>query len=130
MLILSQISCTTGIARSEFSTELRSNSLCCVPLHSHPLDTVVLSNCRTDTHHRKHMSCDRYAASPLACWLLPSNSLRMNLQKTLHVTTTLCCVTSLRKRKLRGHRENTVVVLLATCVLRALPSNGFTCHNI
>jgi hypothetical protein len=33
-------------------------------------------------------------------------------------------------RKLHGHKESTVAVLLAVCVLRALPSNGFTRHNI
>jgi hypothetical protein len=30
----------------------------------------------------------------------------------------------------RGNKENTVPVLLAACVLRALPSNRFTCHYI
>jgi hypothetical protein len=34
----------------------------------------------TDTHHRKHMSCARYPASPLARWL--------DQQKTHHVTAT------------------------------------------
>jgi hypothetical protein len=29
----------------------------------------------------------------------------------------------------RGHKENTAPVLLAAYVLRALPSNAFTCHN-
>jgi hypothetical protein len=29
----------------------------------------------------------------------------------------------------RGHKENTAAILLAACVLRALSSNGFTCHN-
>jgi hypothetical protein len=53
-------------------------------------------------------------------------------------------------RMLHGHKKNTVLVLfydviehaqaaltqnaaavlLAMCVLRALPSNGFTCHNM
>jgi hypothetical protein len=33
-------------------------------------------------------------------------------------------------RKLYEHEENTVAVLLAACVLRVLPNNGFTCHNI
>jgi hypothetical protein len=29
-----------------------------------------------------------------------------------------------------GHKENTSTVLLAVCVLQALPRNGFTCHSI
>jgi hypothetical protein len=39
-------------------------------------------------------------------------------------------VTSLRMRKLHGHKDNTAAVLLAMCMLRALSGNGFTCHNI
>jgi hypothetical protein len=35
-----------------------------------------------------------------------------------------------RMRKLCRHNENTAPVLLAVFVLQALPSNGFTCHNI
>jgi hypothetical protein len=87
-----------------------------------PLTTVLLRNsahlyrCRTDTQHRKHMSRIRYPASILARW--------MDLQKTLHVTSTHCCVTHC------WHKENTAPVLLAACVLRTLPSNGFTCHII
>jgi hypothetical protein len=57
--------------------------------------------------YRKHMS-RRYPASPLTCWL--------DLQKTHHVTATHCCVTA--------------PVVLAVCALRALPSNGFACHDI
>jgi hypothetical protein len=33
-------------------------------------------------------------------------------------------------RKLHGHKENTAAGLLSACVLPALPSNGFTCHDI
>jgi hypothetical protein len=76
------------------------------------------------------MSRDCYAASPLALWLLHSNGLGMDLQKTRYVTAALCCgVTSRCMPKLRGHKENTAAALLAACVLWALPSNGFTCHN-
>jgi hypothetical protein len=56
-------------------------------------------------HHRKHMSCGRYPAILLVYWL--------DLQNTHHVTTKHCCgVTSLRMRKLHGHKENTAAVLL------------------
>jgi hypothetical protein len=41
-------------------------------------------------------------------------------------TAQYCCVMSLFMRKLHGHRDNTAPVLL----VRALPSNGFTCHNM
>jgi hypothetical protein len=41
-----------------------------------------------------------------------------------------CCVTSPRMCQLRRHKENTAPVLLAMSVLRTLPSNGFTCHNM
>jgi hypothetical protein len=37
-----------------------------------------------------------------------------------------CGVTLLRMRNLPKHKENTAAVLLAVCVLRALPSNGIT----
>jgi hypothetical protein len=37
-------------------------------------------------------------------------------------------MTSSSTLKLNGHKENTAPVLLAVCVLRALPSNGFTCY--
>jgi hypothetical protein len=47
-----------------------------------------------------------------------------------HVISKHCCVTSLRMCKLHGHKDNTAGVLLAVCVLRALPGNGFTCRNI
>jgi hypothetical protein len=77
------------------------------------------------------MSRDRYADSPLARWLLPRNRLGLNLQKTRHMTANLCCgVKSVRIRKLRGHKQNITSVLLAGCVLWALPSNGFTSHSI
>jgi hypothetical protein len=33
-------------------------------------------------------------------------------------------------RKLHEHKEKTAAVLLAVCVLQALPSNGFTFHII
>jgi hypothetical protein len=54
-----------------------------------------------------------------------------HIQNTCHVITTrCCCATSLCVCKLREQTENTAPVLLAACVLWALPSNGFTCHNI
>jgi hypothetical protein len=31
---------------------------------------------------------------------------------------------------LHGHKENTAAVVLVVCVLRTLPSNGFTFHSI
>jgi hypothetical protein len=51
------------------------------------------------TMHRKHTWRDRYPASLLARWLLPSNGLGTDLQKTRHVTATHCCVTSPRTRR-------------------------------
>jgi hypothetical protein len=52
-------------------------------------------------------------------------------QKAHHMIAAHCCgVTSLHMWKLHGHKENTFAVLLAVCVLQALPSNGFTCHSI
>jgi hypothetical protein len=38
--------------------------------------------------------------------------------------------TSLRMRKLHGHKENAAALLLAVCVMRGMHSNGFTCHNV
>jgi hypothetical protein len=69
------------------------------------------------------MSRDCYPVSPLVSWL--------DLQKT-HVTWSLSTVlvTAPHMRKLHGHKENTAAVLLVVSVLRALPGNGFTCHNI
>jgi hypothetical protein len=65
------------------------------------------------------MSRVRYPASPLARWL--------NLQNTHHVTAKQCWdVTSLHMLKLHEHKEKDAAVLLAVCVLRDLPSNGFT----
>jgi hypothetical protein len=94
-----------------------------------------LYRCSTDTHHRKHINvfaiqplhlCSgwtyrkhmpsvRYPARPLARWL--------DLQKTLHVTSIHCCVTSSRTQK---------KTLLQYCWqrARALPSNGQTRHDI
>jgi hypothetical protein len=69
------------------------------------------------------MSRDRYPVSPMVHWLA--------LQKTRHVFAKHCRgVTSLHMCKLHGHKETTAAVSLAVCVLRVLPSNGFTCHNI
>jgi hypothetical protein len=34
------------------------------------------------------------------------------------------------QRSMGGHKANTSTVLLAVCVLRALPRKGFTCHNM
>jgi hypothetical protein len=56
-----------------------------------------------DTYHRKRMSRDRY---PLLC--------------DVHRA----------QQSVRGHKENTAPVLLAACVLRALPSSGSIRHNI
>jgi hypothetical protein len=67
-----------------------------------------------DIHHRKHMSRDSHPASPLARWL--------NLQKTRHVIVKHFVVSSPRMFKLHGHKENTATVLLAVCVLPAVPS--------
>jgi hypothetical protein len=47
-----------------------------------------------------------------------------NTENTSHIC---CCVTSSGMCKLHGHKVNTAPVLLAVCVLRSLPSNGFTC---
>jgi hypothetical protein len=50
-------------------------------------------------------------------------------EKTCHVISKHCCVTSLRMCKLHRHKENAAAILLAVCMLRALSSGGFTCHN-
>jgi hypothetical protein len=51
------------------------------------------SNRFARTTHRKRTSRDRYPASPLARWPLPSSGLGTDPQKTRHVTATHCCVT-------------------------------------
>jgi hypothetical protein len=92
---------------------------------------LYIRKCSMDVHHRKHMSCNRYPASPLAyikhksrdCCAGSPLAHWLDLQKTWHVTTSHCCVAHCR------HKENNAPVLLATCVLQASPSNGFTCHN-
>lgn len=86
-------------------TARSSNSLSFAPLYCHSLDAVVHSDWfpyidPAWTHITENISCDRYAASSLVRWLLPSNSLGMDLQKTHHVTSTHCCyVTSLQTKK-------------------------------
>jgi uncharacterized protein YfaA (DUF2138 family) len=52
------------------------------------------------------MLLDRYRASPLARWLLRSNALGTDLQKTRHVTATHCYVTSPQTQ--RKHCSNIV----------------------
>jgi hypothetical protein len=74
----------------------------------------------TDTDLQK-TSHDCYRASPLARWL--------DLQKTRHMIANHCCDV-IEHTQAAGNRDNTAPVLLAVCVLRALPSNGFTSHNI
>jgi hypothetical protein len=73
----------------------------------------------------ENMSRDHHPASPLARWLLPSNGLIMDLQKTCHVTVTHSCVTSPRTQK-----KHCSSIIGRVCVFRALHSKGFTCHNI
>jgi hypothetical protein len=62
------------------------------------------------THRKNNFFCccvipllgllhDRYLASPLAHWLLPSNVLGTDLQKTRHVYATHCCVMSPRTQR-------------------------------
>jgi hypothetical protein len=118
--------CTTAHIKSSVHTLSLHRSTSCTPatyrlLACFCLLFILLRNsahfcrCSTDTHHRKHMPRVRYPASLLARWL--------DLQKTRHVTSTHCCVTSQR------NKETTVPVLLAMYVLRSLSSSGFTYHN-
>jgi hypothetical protein len=101
---------------------LGPNSQLCVPFYSHSLDAVVPSNWfpyidAARTRIAENMSRDRYAARPLARWLLPSNCLGMNLQENASRDGYHCCVvTSLRVRKLCEQKKNTAAVLLAMCV--------------
>jgi hypothetical protein len=121
--IKSSMSACLVIAWSvEFSVRLKSPG---------PKSRLLCSaNCLQDmslTHtYIKHMSRDCYAAIPLACWLLPSNGLGMDLQKT-HVRWRLPTVVVWCHH---GHEENTAPVLLTVCVFQMLPINGFTCHNM
>jgi hypothetical protein len=86
-------------------------------------------------------SRDRYPASPLARWLLPSNGLGADLQKTSACLTfsivvwrhrarvnlpSARCMTTVRTRT----TENTAPALLAACVLRTLPGSGSIRHTI
>jgi hypothetical protein len=68
------------------------------------------------------MSHDSYAASSLAHWLPPKeNTCQWQLPTVV--------VTSLHLIQLHGHKENCCCIV-GLCVLRALPSSGFTCHII
>jgi hypothetical protein len=84
---------------------------------------------------------DHYSASPLAPWLLPSNHLDADLQKTFSCLTSSVVVwrllalmdlpstrwiTTVRART----TENTAPVLWAACVLRPLPGSGSISHII
>jgi hypothetical protein len=82
-----------SLHRSTSCTLMYSSSLllaCLLACFCHLLlllrNSVHLCRCSMDTHHRKHMLCVRYPASPLALWL--------NLQKIRHMTSTHCCVMS------------------------------------
>jgi hypothetical protein len=84
---------------------------------------------------------DRYPASALARWLLPSSGLGADLQKTF-----ACLISSIVVWRHRAHvnvpsarciatvrarvTESTAPELLAACVLRALPGSGSICQNI
>jgi hypothetical protein len=67
----------------EFAVRLESpgpNSQLCIPLYDHSLDAVVPSNWfryidAARTRITEDISRDRYPASPLTRWLLPSNGL-------------------------------------------------------
>jgi hypothetical protein len=67
--------------------------------------------------HRKHMSRYRYLASPSARWLLPSNGLGTDLQKTCHLTATLCCVLA---QAARTQRKLLLCCWLCVCCRRCL----------
>jgi hypothetical protein len=45
------------------------------------------------------MSRDRYKASPLTSWLLPSNDIGTDMQKTRHMTATSIGVTTPRTQR-------------------------------
>jgi hypothetical protein len=62
---------------------------------------------------------DRHAASLLARWLLPSKSPHKPTENMSSDRYPLFLCYS------RGQKENTVPLLLASCVLRPLASNGF-----
>jgi hypothetical protein len=106
----------------------------CYTLVAYYFSLGILLTCidAAQTHHRKHMSCDCYPASPLVRWLLPSNSRPGPKENMLcDCYPLLCDVTTLHSNSLIcGHKENTVPVLLASCMLRALSSCGSIHHNI
>jgi hypothetical protein len=96
----------------EFAVRLGSpgpNSQLCVPMYFHSLGALVPSN-----------------------WFPYIDAARTHVTvNSCHVIAMHCCgVPSFRMRKLYRHKENTAPLLLAACVLRVLPSSGFTCHNI
>jgi hypothetical protein len=73
----------------------------------------------------------RYLASPLERWLLLSNVLGMNLQKTHHMTATSVVVWRHCARASCSDIKKTMLLYCWPCVLRALPSNGYvTIYNI
>jgi hypothetical protein len=81
---------------------------------------ISAHSCRrsSDMHHRKHMSCGRYPASPFVRWL--------NLQKTYRKAAThYCCVTSPWTQ-----RENCSSVVGHVCFGHCLAMDlHVTCHN-
>lgn len=84
-----------------------------------------------DTFHRKHMSFDCYAASPLIRWLdlqkkyvtwslsdQPISALAGPTENTSRGRYPLLCDVTIGTK-------NTAPALLVVCVLQAFPSNGF-----
>lgn len=54
---------------------------------------------------------------------------RKDLEKSRHVIAMHCAGDIIAPVELHGHKENTIAVFLAVCVLWALACNGFTCHT-
>jgi hypothetical protein len=75
------------------------------------------------THHRKRMSRDRYR--PLLCDVTARVG---NMSRDGHVLLYDVTARALHSNGPSAYIENTVPVLLAACVLRALSSNGSTRH--
>jgi hypothetical protein len=96
----SEYHCTTAHAKSSIHTFNLYMLTSCTLLYSSSLlhavfchlllllrNSAHLYRCSRDMHHRKHIC---YPASPLGHWL--------DLQKTRHVTSTHCCMTSPQRK--------------------------------